>query len=272
MRDYLSEFEREFELELESVAAETQNESSREIPSHAELEAEFESEARLLAEMEAAQAYETPDFRSETRYEHTENRELEFEDRLYQTLNSSLSHEQNMEMEVHQLLNEMEQEYFFGKLKKLASSGLLKKLAMLHPGGMAMKLASMVPLNKVRGLLSNKLLQTAASFIPGAGPLISKGMGIATNLLNKVPQSPKIPREQVQELVQLSKNAYENLAHEVANAQHEVDLQNAPKNALLQAAQQVQTHPKKTKRQKRTIPMNANAVVVVYQDRVVIWE
>lgn len=266
--DYLSEFEQEFESD----------------DAYSENAYESDNEAEWENDDESDDSYETPEEEAfeldsnDQEYENWEDdndersREREFEDRLYSALRGDSDNEFEMEMEVERVLHEMEQDYFFGALKKLARKhgpGLLKKIAGSTPWGMAVKAISKHGRGFIRKALNSDLLKTAASFVPGAGPLISKGMDIAGKVMNSEAPNP-VSRADVRQAVQVGKQAYQNLAHSLVTMRDPKALPGLGKHALQQA---VRTHGSAYKNKKKTeIPLRPGSIVSVHSDKVIIWQ
>jgi hypothetical protein len=258
--NYLSEFEQAFEMDKLANSAATLHEND-EVDSEYNYEYlneqamdefeqdefdneenEFEDEFELDNE-ENELDNEENEFEDEFEINHMpsnydENfdpRDSEFEHRLYHALSSNADNELQTELEIDNILHEMEQDYFFG------ANSWLRKKAMKYgkyaiPGYAAMKSASALGRLNIRNLLKNKLLQTAANFIPGAGPVISKAMGIAGNIMDKV----EMGKRKIEDTVKLAKDAYQNLANTIPDAQSELELNRASKQAWQNALQNQQ--------------------------------
>jgi hypothetical protein len=329
--NYLSEFEQEFEMDnLANSSAilhendEMDSEYNYEYLNEQSLD-EFEQDELDNEENEFEAAFELDneeneldneehEFEDEFEINHMpsnydENfdpRDSEFEHRLYHALNSNTDNELQTELEIDNILHEMEQDYFFG-----AAKNWLKKNALKYaiPGYGAIKAASALGRLNIRNLLKNKLLQTAANFIPGAGPVISKAMGIAGNIMDKV----EMGKRKIEDTVKLAKDAYQNLANTIPDAQSELELNRASKQAWQNALQNQQVRstsknwsasnttnsnpsssianrrrriisippnarvavfPNKISINKRqqVIPIKLNSIVVVKSGQLIIWE
>lgn len=180
---------------------------------------------------------------------------------------------------------------------------------LLFPGYGALKALSSLGRLNIRNLLKNKLLQTAAGFIPGAGPVISKAWGIAGDALNKYDAA----KQKIGDVVQVGKDAYQNLASTIPDAQNEMEVRKASnialKNAInkqnanksrrvidhrnavdhrrsypyknrvkrivpLQPNSRVAIFPRRISinRRQQVIPIKPNSIVVVKNDKLIIWE
>jgi hypothetical protein len=312
---YLSEFEQEFEMDDEtsdqsetSDQQETDGEYSYEVNAEYERgddpgnelenDEEFELDNELEAddELEAEDEFETDDeFESDDELEQDDeletdyaawsrsgyyDRDREFETRLYRAIRSNADNELATELELDNVLHEMEEDYFFGVAKKW-----LKKKAKRFGAG-ALKAVSAVGRSKIRSLLKNKLLQTAAGFIPGAGPLVSKAMSVAGNVMSTADAA----KQKIQDIVQVGKDAYQDLAAAVPEAQDEFEVTTAAKDALRKAIHnrpQTRDHrihrrrsganlsrkgaPRFTRnRTKRVFPLPPNARVAVFPTKVTV--
>jgi hypothetical protein len=312
--NYLSEFEQEFEMDDEingstdsSSNNESDNEYSYEVDDESENDEELESDEEFESddELENDQEFEN-DYATWSRDGHYD-RDREFEARLYNAIRSNANNELDTELEIDNILHEMEKDYFFGikknwlkKLKGVAKLGI--------PGYAGLKAISALGRLNIRNLLKNKLLQTAAGFIPGAGPIVSRAMGIASDVLNKADAA----KQRIQDIVQVGKDAYQNLASAVPDAQSEMEMRNASKDAWRKAVSnrsqirdqrtqsggmsaggqrnmnyhrtkrafplppnaRVAVFPTKVSINKRqqVIPVKPNSIVVVKKDRLIIWE
>jgi hypothetical protein len=208
------------------------------------------------------------------------DRDREFEHRLLEVLQSDSENELEFEMKIDSILHEMEQEYFFGAAKKwLKKKGIkyLKKYAAnAIPMVGALKAISSLGRLNIRNLLKNKLLQQAAQFIPGAGPLVSKAMSVAGGLLNK----PDSVKEKIKDIVEVGKEAYQNLATDIPEAQNEVDVRRASTAAIKRAIVNVNSRKNtiasasfskkrvNQNRKKMVYPLNPGSRVAIFPDRV----
>lgn len=267
--DYLSEFEREFESDDAFSEASFESDDSE------------EGNSEWASSEDSEDAYEMSDdneFESDDQaYEDWSDsngeraREREFEDRLYQALNSGVDNEFELEMELNRVLHEMEQDYFFGSFKRLINKhgpGVLKKIAGSAPFGKAMKAISKHGRGLIRRAMDSQLLKSAAQFIPGAGPVISKGMDIAGQMMNS--EVAGVSRAQVQQAVQVGKQAYQNLAGDLVKMRDPNTLPDLGKQALQRA---VATHGNQFKGKKKTVfPLRIGSIVTVHPHQVVIWQ
>jgi len=285
----LSEFEQEFEMEVLSddsssevddheysyeVADELdQGELSHELEADEEFEVDDELEAdeefEVDDELEADEEFET-DYASWSR-DGNYDRDREFESRLYKAIRSNADNELQTELELDGVLHEMEQDYFFGSAKRWLKNKAKKYGKFAIPGYGALKAVSALGRLKVRNLLKNKLLQTAAGFIPGAGPIISKGMGIASTMMDNADAA----KQKIRDIVQVGKDAYQNLAAAVPDAQNEFEVVDAAKVALQKALSNQRAVPRRLPgtgmrggRRKRVYPLAPGASVAVYSTKI----
>lgn len=271
--DYLSEFELEFESD--DAYSENAFEAGNDFPEEAEWEKDDEMEDSYETPDEGEFELESDDQEFETWQEDSgeHSRDREFEDRLYNALRSGTDNELEMEMEVRWVQHEMEQDYFFKSFKNLRRKygpGLLNKIAGSTPWGMAVKAISKHGRGLIRKAINSNLLKTAAQFIPGAGPVISKGMDIAGQMMNSETPVQPVSRAEIRRAVQVGKQAYQNLAHGLVTMRDPKELPELGKNALQQA---VRTHGGAYKNKKKTeIPIRPDSIVSVHRDKVIIWQ
>jgi hypothetical protein len=286
-----SNFEEEYNYELESDDAEYMDQEDDEFEDNEYEEDEYEDD-EFENEYENDEEYET-DYATNSR-DGNYDRDREFENRLYQAIRTNVNSELDTDHELESILHEMEQEYFFGSAKRWLKNkaNRLKSLKGLTALGRL----------NIRKLLKSKLLQTAAAFIPGAGPIVSKVMGIASSALDKVDAA----KEKIQDVVQVGKEAYKDLAKTVPEAQNEFEVQRASKMALNRAIQnqslrkfsggrfgknsqynnrvkrvlsiqlnaRVAVFPTKISinRSQKIVALKANSIVVVIPGKIIIWE
>ena len=295
MRDYAynsqSEFEREFDMEFESQTLDSEFEDEFEFENEDESSDEMEfdneyssdSEANYLNEFEDNE-FENNEF-EENEFEENEfefdsngSREREFENRLYRALNSNSDNEFEMEQAMYEVFNEMEQDFFFKKLrrrlKKFAQTKggrFLKKIAKNSPWGIAIQGLSKVARGDIKGalkgVLNNDLLKQAVSFAPG-GSTIVKGMDIANKVMQG--ETPTVSKTNVGKTVQLAKGAYGHLANNMANMSNIGQLKTMGKDAVKKAMNDMRTHRKGM--QKKRISIKAGSIVTVHSTHINIWE
>lgn len=270
IQNNLSEFEREFELddvremEMDSDAWEMGYDNEYEFEDGRD--AEYEGEQ----EWEAGQDEYEPEYQPES-YEGG-GRDREFEDRLIETL-TDRENEFEMEMEIDRVLHEMEQDYFFPQIRKLAKQhapGFIKSLAGGVPAALASKVFSEKGRRFLRGALKNRWLQKAAQFIPGGGPIISQAMDIAGRMAEaEMPQSA--PRKEARQLVKVAKTAYQNLARNMVGmpaGSTAAQLVDTGKKVLQQA---IKEHSAYKGKRRQIIPRPADSIVVVRPDKIILY-
>jgi hypothetical protein len=296
----ISEFEQEFEMDDEATDSSSDQESNSEYSYEVEDEFESDDDSELESddEFEQDDEFEADDeFESDDEFETDEefendyaswardgnyDRDREFETRLYRAIRSNADNELQTELELDNVLHEMEQDYFFGAAKRWLKNKAKKYGKFAIPGYGALKAVSALGRLKIRNLLKNKLLQTAAGFIPGAGPIVSKAMGIAGGMMD----SADAAKQKIQDVVQVGKDAYSNLAAAMPDAQNEMEVIDASKAAIRKAiANQVQARENRTSgsgssgpsstgrgvrhnRTKRVFPLPPKARVAVYATKV----
>ena len=268
--DYLSEFEREFEMEFETDTLNHENEFEFENLQEFENEDEFEN---------------VHEFENEDEFEFQD--ENSYESRLYEALNSNYESELEFENSLNEVLHEMEKDYFWGSLKKWVKKkggikGLLAKYGKKLPIVSAANALSSVARGDLRGavksIAGNGLLKTGLSMIPGGG-VAARGLDMANKLLGDS-ETPKVSMDNVKQAVAVGKDAYDNLARQLASAQSPQDLVNMGKKALQQAIQGnkpsaassgMQQSGKKSGSRTR-IPYPKGSVVSVHADYISIWK
>jgi len=286
-KDYLSEFEREFELDnfsseyeggmnmSEEFEDELENDFSNESNEELETQDEYELDNEYESDNEYEFEDEQPDSESENYLQEYDSREREFEDRIYSALSGEYENSFEMEQEIDRVLHEMEKDYFFGSIKKFIKkkAGSLGKLSGIAkhfiPGGTLASLAKFAGVD-VRNLLKSnifkKLLSTGANFaMPGVGG------AIAGKLLNSETPNANNARAHARQTVRVAKDAYRNMAGLIPNLRRG----NIP-NQISQFSRQALTmaqnkHRDHRGRTKKVIPINSNSIVVVKPGRVIIY-
>ena len=280
--DYLSEFEQEFELESDTL-----NEDNYELENDQfELNDEFELENELDSEHDSE--FEFQD-------------ENSYESRLYEILNSNHESELEFENSLNEVLHEMEKDYFFKSIGKWVKKqggvkGLLAKYGKNMPLVSAANALSAASRGDFRGALKsiagNSLIKTGLSFIPG-GSVAAKGLDMANKFMRETDE-PAVPMEKVKQIVAIGKDAYDNLARNLVDAQSPEEVKSMGKKAWQQAIQNIRKVAGRGKGggkgggsgtgmgagngsgmgagngRKTTIPLAKGSVVSVYADRVVI--
>lgn len=273
--DYLSEFEQEFELDSE-LELEDSMDSNEYADNEWESDEEQEYESEYESEYEVEEEYEYDDSESEA---WNYSPEQEYENRLYEVLTSGMNNEFEMEQEIDRVLYEMEQDFFWKKLKKMgtkflksAGGKMIKKLAQKSPFGTALGALSKVARGDIKGafkgVLNNGLLKHAVGFLPG-GSLVSKGMDIAGKYMNN--ETPAISKAQVGQAVQLAKSAYGQLANDMARVNHPEQLKSLGKAAVRKAMGGMRPSPMRGKNKTR-IPLEPGSVVTVHPTHINIWK
>ena len=160
--------------------------------------------------------------------------------------------------------------------------GLLAKYGKKLPIVSAANAISSVARGDLRGavksIAGNGLLKTGLSLIPGGG-VAARGLDMANKLIGDS-ETPKVSMDNVKQAVAVGKDAYDNLARQLASAQSPQDLVNMGKKALQQAIQgnkpsatgaMMPTSGKKQGSRTR-IPYPKGAVVSVHADYISIWK
>jgi hypothetical protein len=283
-KDYLSEFEREFELTDYSseydgetnTSDEFENDFSSESNDEYELESGYPSndEFELDSEYESNDEYELndeldteqPESEMENYLQEYDSREREFEDRIYSALSGEHENSFEMEQEIDRVLHEMEVEYFWKSAKNLwkKHKNKILKVAKMTPLGASLSTLGKLAGGDLRGLMKQGLTMAANAYLPGVGG------AIAGKLLNS--ETPtNDPRAQARQAVQVAKAAYRNMAGLVPNLRPG----NVPRQ-IRQFSRQALTmarrkHSRYRGKAKRVIRTSANSVVVVKPGRVIIY-
>jgi hypothetical protein len=187
----LSDIEAQFELEMDDLEAFDQ-------------EAEEEYEDEEFEEPQQEYSYEATDLPE--RFVNLASREFESESELDDALN--------------EIFDEMEREYFFGKLKglagklKKAAPGLLKTALAGAPGLSALK--GILASKNLRGLLTN-LAKTGLSSHPALAALMPLAGPAMKSLGFKEAEYPEENREAWETFVTMSESAYEYLANNLSD-------------------------------------------------------
>lgn len=251
--NYLSEFEQEFageysnEMEYENYNSEFENQESE---FESEFENEFQNESNLYNEYESNQEME---FNGEISNE--SDREMEFTNRLYEALNNETLNEFETETEINRVFHEMENEFFWGAIKRGLKNLNFKKI-----------------LNIASKLIKNPLIQKAISFVPFAGPAVSTAMGIAGKFMNEFETPGKITEQDALKAVQVAKGTYQNLAQnatQMASVTNQNQAVGLAKSAIQNAVRKVSSFKGK---RRRVIQVSPNAIVVVRRGKVVIYQ
>ena len=245
--DYLSEFEQEFELEYESESLNNESENN---------EFEFENNEYELSnesngELEYSSEFENNESESEN-YEFENNSETNFESRFYELFTSNFESELEYENSFNEIMHEMEQEYFWGAIKR----GISKIGKIVAP--FAKNLISSFPMGgKIFDLLKT-LTSDPRSFLRNAikqfGPMalnaIVPGSGAALGaIMNREVANTNQARQAARDTVALAKQAYTNLASGMAQLPPTSNA-NAFRNNLQTLAQNSFNQAKTTMRKK----------------------
>lgn len=233
--DYLSEFEREFEIsdesnEFESENDEFESEGDGEYDSESEAENDFESEGDYLSE-----------FESDSEYEFENTPEGQYEARLYEIFSNNYENEFEFENDLNQVMHELERDFFFKKWKNKITSFAnknpwVKKLANKAlnaiPGGAGDMIRK--GLKDPRGFLKTMAMkygpQIANMYVPGSGVALKAMMG------SNEMEEGDYARQAARDTVALAQEAYTNFAQELNQINLSRDASQA-KSQLNQAAQ-----------------------------------
>jgi hypothetical protein len=255
--NYLSEFEHEFELdsessdsynEFETVNDEFESEGDFETENEFDSEGDFESndENNYLSEFENDNEYEV-----ENEFENTP--EGQFEARLYELFTNNYESDFEFENDFNEVMHEMERDYFWGGLRKLAKKGLSMGLKALPIDDKWKKMIGGLAQGKLPDLRS--LIKTLgpklAQFIPGIGPIASTALGA---MMNSETSTQNQAKQAAQSTVALAKQTYTNFANGLVNNvapsnnvnQVKNQIQNVAQNAIKNAHNSVRLGSKKS--------------------------
>jgi hypothetical protein len=220
----LSELEREFELEMEGdLVSEPESEFEEGLP--AEYGDNLESETGDDSE--------------------TDDTTRTYAERFYELSQRGYESEYEMEGDVSQLVNEMEQEFFFGGLAKRlrkAGRGLLKKglryAAGKIPALQALQGLTQLTRGNLKGMLGSLAKAGLASAIPGGAVALPalKALGFEAS------EDPEANREAWQNYAEVSREAFEQLSdtlHE--NADQPMEASRLASTAFQTALKNVQS-------------------------------
>lgn len=192
----LSELEQEFELEMDDL--EYEDESS--------LDEELGDE-----ELEGAGDYEE-DLQQE--FETTDEENTDYGERFYELAQREYESESEVDREIDGLLNEMEQDFFFGGVKKFLkgkAKGLIKKglkfAAGKIPALQALQGITQLTRGNLKGLLASLAKAGLAAHPAGAAALPAlKALGFEAS------EDSEANREAWDNYVEVAREAYEHLA------------------------------------------------------------
>jgi len=260
--NYLNEFEQEFELDNGSADEMTNYEAEF---SNNDQEWEFEEDHEQDGEFEFEEDHEY----EEDREWLGGSRDNEFESRLYEALNGDHEDAFEMEQNVDRVLYEMEMDYFWKPLKSLWNKhkGKIFNLAKKYiPGSGILNTVQKLAGGDIRGFLKNAIIQGAGAFVPG-------GSIIANALTNQeTPAGGNVNRQQVRQMVDMAKTAYQNQLRGVTNLNPRGDLKSQIRQLTRQSlASAVRHHGSPFKGMDRqVIRLRPGSVVTVHPDRIII--
>ena len=99
-------------------------------------------------------------------------------------------------------------------------------------------------------------------------------MNIAQRFLNSEINTPGVSRDKIRQVVQVGKQAYQNLANDLLNMSNLNAIQDMGRNALKRAVHATggaKSSSFKNKR-KREIPVPPGSIVTVHPNKVIIWQ
>jgi len=220
----LSELEREFELEMEGDPS---------LESDSEFEDGLSTEFEAGLEADAAEEFET------------DGASGPYAERFYELSQRGYESEYEMEGDVSEIVNEMEQEFFFGGLGKRlrkAGRGLLKKglryAAGKVPALQALKGLTQLARGNLKGMLGSLAKAGLASAVPGGAVALPalKALGFEAS------EDPEVNREAWQNYAEVSREAFEVLADSLhENADQPMEASRLASTAFQTALRNVQS-------------------------------
>lgn len=220
----MSELEREFELEMEDSNEFEEQEGSREAEEAGELESyggqmgSLESEERFETESDSEldrEFEQLAEVEGERESDGEADRPYYYAERFQELSDREFESEYELNTELDRLFEDMEREFFFGKLKKIGKRFIKRAVRMAKnlPAFRAVKAASQLARGNLRGMLGSlakAALPMAASVIPGGAVALPvlKGMGFEA-------EDPESTRIGWRNFVEVSQEAYDHLASNI---------------------------------------------------------
>jgi hypothetical protein len=281
--NYLSEFEREFELDSESTEGVNEFETlNDEFESDMEVDGEYDgeggfdmtNEADYLSEFEADNELEPS---NEFEFENTP--EGRYEARLYEIFTNNYENEFEFENDFNQVMHEVERDFFWGTIKKWGRklAPLAKMALKAVPGGGNLMSAIQQITKDPRGLLKTLAMkfgpQALNAVFPGAGVALGAVLG------NSEMDPNEAARQAASDTVALAKEAYTNFADEISRMtlsrtmpQVRTQLDQAARNSFRKAQQTVRLGSyrrsyKRIRRQVKDVKNGAYKVVTIVYKR-----
>lgn len=248
-KDYLSEFEREFEsgdtmVQDEFESGDQQTEAEFEFDSESELEqgdnVGFSNESDYLSESDV-----NDEFESDREWDgEFENNEERYEQRLFEIMSNSYENEFEFENEVNGLMHEIERDYFWSTVKKWGKklAPVAKLAARAIPGGArimdTLKQLTKDPRTLIKTLATKLGPQALNAIVPGAG--------LAASALLANSETPAVLQKAASDTVAIAKQSYANLANAITKTDFaknipaaRAQLQGLARNAVRAAHQKV---------------------------------
>jgi hypothetical protein len=206
----ISDLEREFELDMESEPPDEEAfETDLDQEFEAELdEEEYEGPEDLDQEFEVvAEADEDP-------------REMEFAERFYELGQRQFESEFEVDRELSEVLDDMEREYFFGRLvkgvKRLGKSRIVRGLVRKGLRFAQQRFPALKAITQLaRGNLKGMLLPLAKTALGAAVPGGPAALGLLKGLGFEAAEDDPRNREGWQNYTRMAREAYESLADNV---------------------------------------------------------
>ena len=217
----LSELEREFELEMEDAMG-ASNELDEEIEDELDQEADdSESELESAFELEAAGS--------------------DYGERLHELASREFESETEVDSALNEVLNEIEQEFFFGKLrrgwkkfKNSAIGGLVTKVVSKAAGHLpafqALKGVTALARGDLSGMAKSLVKAGLGSVVPGGGAALSAMQSLGFGGDSELAEGD---REAWNNVAEVAREAYEHLADNLtANVDQPLEASRLASNAF----------------------------------------
>ena len=197
-----SELEGEYELEMDGNEAEFELESDQEFEfNDSEYEGDYEDEV-------------DNEFEGDYEYESQDGENSQYSERFYELAQMEFESDSELDQEVNGILNEMEQDFFWGAAKRFLKKrgpGLFSKLGKFAlsklPAGHALRSLSALSRGNLKGALAG-LAKTALS----SHPAFAAAMPALNALGFEASEASDGNREAWDNYVDVAREAYENLA------------------------------------------------------------
>jgi hypothetical protein len=262
-KDYLSEFEQEWNSGFENTEIDNENDAYEFEDNDQEFETDTDSELETDDEFEVTADDNEFESGDDQEFENDEEAGYKYENKLYSVLTGNHETELEFEQQLNEVLHEIEKDYFWSGLKKrfnkFKKSGLfstLKKLANKTPLGDVIKQYTALARGDIKGMLKGLAGQALTSIVPGGG--------VAKQLLNlEAAVSNPDARTNAQVINKVAKNSYANLINQLGNINSASQLNRIKSLGKLSFSQALQQVGTTGKRRRKHITLNRGDVLVI---------